>query len=53
MLHLNYRLDRLWRASRPLTAVGLLMIAVSIASAIAMLVDQRTITGAPAWMKPF
>jgi hypothetical protein len=46
-------LDRSWRASPPLTAVGLLMIVAAIASAIAMLVDQRTITGAPAWLKPF
>jgi hypothetical protein len=46
-------LDGLWRSSAPLTAVGLLMIVVAVASAIGMLVDPRVITGAPAWLKPF
>lgn len=45
--------NRLWRASAPLTAVGLLMIIVAGASLIAMAVDPRVITGAPAWLKPF
>ena len=46
-------LHRLWQASPPLSAVGLLMLVVAVASLIAMLVDQRVITGAPAWLKPF
>ena len=46
-------LDRLWRASPPLTAVGTLMLVVAGASVVAMLVDPRIITGAPAWLKPF
>jgi energy-converting hydrogenase Eha subunit F len=46
-------LARLWQASPPLTAVGLLMLVVAGASLIGVLVDPRTITGAPAWMKPF
>lgn len=46
-------LDRLWRTSPPLTAVGALMIVVAIASLAGMLVDPRIITGAPAWLKPF
>jgi hypothetical protein len=46
-------LDRLWRASPPLTAVGTLMLVVAGASLVGMLVDPRTITGAPAWLKPF
>ena len=46
-------LDRLWRASPPLTAVGLLMVVVAGASVVGMLVDHRVITGAPAWLKPF
>jgi hypothetical protein len=46
-------LDRLWGASPPLTAVGLLMLAVAAASLVAMFVDPRIITGAPAWLKPF
>lgn len=44
--------DRLWRASPPLTAVGLLMIVVAIGSVIAVIVDPRTITGARAGLKP-
>jgi hypothetical protein len=47
------RLARLWQASPPLTAVGLLMIGAAGASVAAMAVDQRVITGAPAWLKPF
>jgi hypothetical protein len=45
-------LARMWRASPPLTAVGALMIVAAAASAIGLLVDPRTITGAPAWLKP-
>lgn len=47
------QLSKLWQASRPLTAVGLLMAAVAIPSAIGVFVDDRIITGAPAWLKPF
>jgi hypothetical protein len=46
-------LDRLWRASPPLTVVGALMLVVAGASLVGMLVDPRIITGAPAWLKPF
>jgi hypothetical protein len=46
-------LDRLWRASPPLTAVGMLMLVVAVASLVGVLVDPRIITGAPAWLKPF
>jgi hypothetical protein len=46
-------LDRLWRASPPLTAVGVLMLIVAGASVVGMFVDPRIITGAPAWLKPF
>jgi hypothetical protein len=45
-------LDRMWRASRPLTAVGLLMIVVAVVSVIGVFADPRTITGARAWLKP-
>jgi hypothetical protein len=45
--------NRLWNASPPLTAVGTLMLVVAGASLVGMLVDQRVITGAPAWLKPF
>lgn len=45
-------LHRLWRASPPLTAVGLLMLVVAVPSLVGVLVDPRLITGAPAWLKP-
>ena len=46
-------LDTLWRTSPPLTAVGLLMLVVAVASFVGIVVDPRMITGAPAWLKPF
>jgi hypothetical protein len=46
-------LNRLWRTSPPLTAVGLLMLAAAVVSAVGVFVDPRIITGAPAWLKPF
>jgi hypothetical protein len=46
------RLLPLWNASRPLTAVGLGMLVVFVASLVAMAVDPRVIAGAPAWLKP-
>ena len=46
-------LGTLWRASPPLTAVGLLMLVAAVASVVGILVDPRIITGAPAWLKPF
>jgi hypothetical protein len=42
----------LWNGSKPLTAVGILMIAAFAFSIVGMLVDPRVITGAPAWLKP-
>ena len=45
-------LPRLWRASAPLTAVGLAMTAAACVSLVGVLVDSRVITGAPAWLKP-
>jgi len=42
----------LWNSSKPLTAVGMLMIVVFLFSLVGVLVDPRVITGAPAWMKP-
>jgi hypothetical protein len=44
--------DELWRTDKPLTAVGVLMSAVLIASLAGMLVDHRVVTGAPVWLKP-
>lgn len=44
---------RLWAASPPLAVVGVLMLLAAGAFAIAMRLDPRVITGAPAWLKPF
>jgi len=46
-------LERVWRASPPLTAVGGFMLVAAGAAVVGMAVDPRTITGAPAWLKPF
>lgn len=46
-------LARLWRASPPLTAVGLLMPVAAVVALVGLMVDPRMITGAPAWLKPF
>ena len=45
-------LQRLWKASPPLTATGILMLAAFVALAGAMAVDDATILGAPRWLKP-
>lgn len=45
-------LQRLWKASAPLTATGLIMLAAFVASLGAMAVDHSTILGAPTWLKP-
>ena len=42
----------LWEGDARLTAVGMLMIALLGAAAVALLVDPREIMGARAWMKP-
>ena len=42
----------LWRTDRPLTAVGIAMLCLLAATAVALTVDPRQITGAPAWLKP-
>jgi hypothetical protein len=43
---------RLWAADRPLATVTAIMLAALVASAVGILVDPRTISGAPAWLKP-
>lgn len=42
----------LWRGDRLLTAVGILMLAALVPLAAGVWLDPRTITGAPAWLKP-
>ena len=46
------QIERLWRASRPLTATGVGMLVVFAASLAAMAVDHSAILGAPTWLKP-
>ncbi|MGE0704048.1 MAG: hypothetical protein AB7F99_09660 [Vicinamibacterales bacterium] len=45
-------LRRLWDASPWLTATGLLMLGLLAAAVAGLWLDPRTITGAPAWLKP-
>jgi hypothetical protein len=52
MIRTRAGLARLWAGSPVLTAGALLMCAALVGSLIGMLVDPRTITGAPAWLKP-
>ena len=42
----------LWRTDKPLTFVGLFMLAVLVATLPGLVLDPRLIAGAPAWMKP-
>jgi hypothetical protein len=42
----------LWQTDARLTAVGIAMLALLAATAVALLVDPREVMGAPAWMKP-
>ena len=43
---------RLWSGSAPLTAGGVLMLAVLVVTLGGLAADVRVITGAPAWLKP-
>ena len=45
-------MSRLWSASAPLTAAGLLMLGVLVISLVGLVVDPRIVTGAPVWLKP-
>ncbi len=49
---LGRTVGHLWRASAPLTAVGLGMLAVFAVTLAGLAVDPRMVTGAPAWLKP-
>lgn len=42
----------LWKTHAPLTAASLVLVAALAAFAVGLLVDPRTIAGAPAWLKP-
>src|SRR5215216_5868130 len=45
-------LARLWSVDKPLTGVSLLMLSALAASLAGLILDPRTISGAPAWLKP-
>ena len=49
---LSNLLRDLWRTDAPLTAAGLLMLGALAVFGTALWLDPRTITGAPAWLKP-
>ena len=49
---LSNLLRDLWRTDAPLTAAGLLMLGALAVFGTAIWLDPRTITGAPAWLKP-
>lgn len=44
--------NTLWETNKPLTATGLLMVPVLLFALAGLVFDPRTITGAPAWLKP-
>ena len=57
LLYLVVRLAAKWKlassaVNRPLVFTGCVMLLTLAATLVAMLVDHRFITGAPAWMKP-
>jgi hypothetical protein len=52
LIRIRAGLAHLWAGSPVLTAGALLMGAALVGSLIGLLVDPRTITGAPAWLKP-
>ncbi len=48
----NIMLRKIWFNSPPLAAVSLLMFVLFVCALAGMYLDPRTITGAPAWLKP-
>jgi hypothetical protein len=52
MLTMTTLLHRSWKASPPVTAVGVVMLVDLAATLFAMALDHSTILGAPAWLKP-
>src|SRR5262245_25252469 len=42
----------LWRNSRPLTAMAVVMLIALVPFVVGVFVDPRLITGVPAWLKP-
>jgi hypothetical protein len=51
-MHIKTTLTALWKSDARLTALGVVMIALLAATGVALVLDPRQITGAPAWLKP-
>src|SRR5688572_23359794 len=45
-------LKELWAVDRPLTSTGIAMLVLLVFATVGIAVDDREITGAPAWLKP-
>jgi hypothetical protein len=52
MKFLNSEFHKLWEESKPLTLTTILMMGALVLFSLGLLVDDRMITGAPAWLKP-
>jgi hypothetical protein len=52
LIRIRAGLAQLWTASPVLTGAALLMCGALVGSLVGLIVDPRTITGAPAWLKP-
>lgn len=51
-MNIKNTLTALWKSDARLTALGVMMIALLAATGVALVLDPRQITGAPAWLKP-
>src|SRR4051812_1131327 len=45
-------IKQLWHTDAPLTGSSVLMLAAFATALVGLLIDPRTITGMPAWLKP-
>lgn len=52
MNSLQYEIRRAWADSAPLTATTFIMLAALVVFTAGIVIDDRTITGVPAWLKP-
>ena len=52
IVELRRTVATLWRTNRPLTAIGLIVMAALAVSLAGLWLDPTVITGAPAWLKP-
>jgi len=52
MVNIKSEIEHLWRESEPLTATAILMMVAFVFSIAGIFLDDRMITGVPAWLKP-